>query len=599
VVLVPDHVGHGERRQHPFASAKDFPREFRVSRQDYYFRYDESIQLYLAGQSLMQWMVADLMRGVTLLTQQPGVDENKLIILGAVAGGGDPCAVTAALDERIDCAVPFNFGGPQPETRYPLPEDAETSFNYAGSGSWESTRNLAWSAYHGYLPWVIVGGIAPRKLIFSHEFNWHRERDPVWKRLQKIYELYDVPGNLAYTHGRGELKGRPPEATHCTNIGPFHRKRIHEAFNKWFGIEVEEYSKNVSTEELQCWNEELRRELKPLLLHEELARRVDALHAAGDDFLLFMKCCARLDQSKPEPGNPRVVAAQDLPSGDVTVRRLEFPTGPGIRVPVLLLMPAPGAERPVPVVIGLSQSGKAAFLEHRASEVAECLSKGIAVCLPDVRGTGETAPGSDRGQYSSATSRSATELMLGRTIFDGRLQDALAVVRYLGGRKEIDGDRMAVWGESFADVNPADVNDRVPRRIDGRPAQSEPLGGMLTLRVAHAKGIAAAYVHRGLVSFRSVLDAPFVYVPHDSATPGFILSGDLAGIAQNPRRIPLVFSGLVDGLDRPVSQNAMDNAYKELRAHYEQAQAAKNLTLSAETVSPSTWFAKQLSDAEK
>ena len=60
-VLVPDHLGHGERRQHPFASAADFPKPFPVSRQDYYFRYDTSLQLYLVGESLMGWMVHDLM----------------------------------------------------------------------------------------------------------------------------------------------------------------------------------------------------------------------------------------------------------------------------------------------------------------------------------------------------------------------------------------------------------------------------------------------------------------------------------------------------------------------------------------------------------
>ena len=42
----------------------------------------------------------------------------------------------AALDPRIQCLVPFNFGGPQPESRFPLPEDAEWSFNYMGGGSW-------------------------------------------------------------------------------------------------------------------------------------------------------------------------------------------------------------------------------------------------------------------------------------------------------------------------------------------------------------------------------------------------------------------------------------------------------------------------------
>ena len=82
--------------------------------------------------------------------------------MGAVAGGGDPAAVTAAIDPRVKAAVPFNFGGPQPETVYPLPDDAERSFNYIGEGSWESTRNLRLSARDGFLPWVIVGAASPR-----------------------------------------------------------------------------------------------------------------------------------------------------------------------------------------------------------------------------------------------------------------------------------------------------------------------------------------------------------------------------------------------------------------------------------------------------
>src|SRR5262249_19018188 len=153
-VLVPDHLGHGERRQHPFVTEADYPASFQVGRQDYYFRYDTSLQLYLAGESLMGWMVHDLMTGIDLLLAQPGIDPKRIVILGSGAGGGDPAAVTAALDERITCACPFNFGGPQPETRYPLPDDAETWFNYAGSGSWESTRNLNRSAKYGFLPWV-------------------------------------------------------------------------------------------------------------------------------------------------------------------------------------------------------------------------------------------------------------------------------------------------------------------------------------------------------------------------------------------------------------------------------------------------------------
>src|SRR5690242_7156979 len=115
-----DQLGHGGRRQHPFIDASSYPKPYRVSRPDYYFRYNVGTQLYLIGESQMGWMVWDLMRGVDVLLAQPGVDKGKIILLGSVAGGGDPAAVTAALDTRIAAVAPFNFGGPQPETTFPL-----------------------------------------------------------------------------------------------------------------------------------------------------------------------------------------------------------------------------------------------------------------------------------------------------------------------------------------------------------------------------------------------------------------------------------------------------------------------------------------------
>ena len=84
---------------------------YRVSRQDYYFRYNSNLQLSAVGDSLMGWMAWDLMRGVDVLLKQPGLDKDRIILMGAVAGGGDPAGVTAALDNRIAGVVPFNFGG--------------------------------------------------------------------------------------------------------------------------------------------------------------------------------------------------------------------------------------------------------------------------------------------------------------------------------------------------------------------------------------------------------------------------------------------------------------------------------------------------------
>lgn len=59
LVLMMDQLGHGERRQHPFASEKDYPKPFRAGRQDYWFRYNTGMQLALVGESLGEWMAWD------------------------------------------------------------------------------------------------------------------------------------------------------------------------------------------------------------------------------------------------------------------------------------------------------------------------------------------------------------------------------------------------------------------------------------------------------------------------------------------------------------------------------------------------------------
>ena len=62
-----------------------------------------------------------------------------------------------------------------------------------------------------------------------------------------------------------------PGNTHCTHIGAVHRKMIYPALKEWFGMPVpEEYSKRRPAEDLMCWTEEARKELKPKKLHEVL-----------------------------------------------------------------------------------------------------------------------------------------------------------------------------------------------------------------------------------------------------------------------------------------------------------------------------------------
>lgn len=585
-VLVMDQVGHGERRAHPFATDEDYAKSFRRSRQDYYFRYYTGMQLHLAGDSLMGWQVWDLMRGVDLLLAQPGIDKDKIIMIGSVAGGGDPVAVTAALDERITCAVPFNFGGPQPETRYPLPDDAADTFLYSGGGSWESTRNLTGSAGRGYLPWAIVGSIAPRRLIYAHEFAWDRQRDPVWKRLESIYAFYDASENLDYTHGYGLLRQSGSEASHCNNVGPPHRKRIYAAMNKWFDIPVpdEEYRGRRGSSELLSMTDELRRELKPLELHEaakrEATRRLAATQEAHEKSTVQRrKMVAKQWRAILGEGNftddlskLKVEGEKSEKTDGVIVDRFVVRVERDIVVPVLLLRStaqktdgdAAQTGRP-PVVLMVAQGGKAAFLKHRAEAIAALLEHGVAVCLPDLRGTGETSPGSDRGQGAWATSIATSELMLDSTLIGARLRDLRSVIAALRTRDDVDAARLAVWGDSFAAVNGSDRDLKIPLRVSDQPAIAEPLGGMLALLLPlYEKDVRGVYVRGGLTAFASALDSQFVYLPHDVVVRGAIPAGDLPGLAAvSP--VPLRLEALVTGVNQRADQKSLDITYSAAR----------------------------------
>jgi dienelactone hydrolase len=561
-VLVPDMLGHGERRQHPFNTDKDYAKPFKVGRQDYYFRYNSGLQLALIGESLAGWMAWDLMRGVDLLQTQPAIDPKRIALFGSVAGGGDPAAVTAALDPRISLVAPFNFGGPQPETKFPLPANAEEAFNYVGGGSWESTRNLRGTASGGFLPWVIVAAAAPRAIIHAHEFAWDRNRDPAWKRYQKIMDFFGAGDRLAFTHGRGSVKGTPPESTHCNNIGLEHRKMMHPFVNKWFGIEATEYTKRFPAEELQCWTPELRAKLQPKMLHEvaqEWATRRQEQEAKGLTQALSQWHADFAMQGK---GNEARAASRDSHAETLV---LDSAKG---KLPILVTQLRPTKESSRQnYVVCLAQEGRDGFIKNRAEGLARLRENGLTVVLVDLPGTGETRLGDSRGRTSYATSVSATAQMLGTSLLELRLYALGEVLRRL--KSGTDGS-VLLWADSFAPTNPPGADLKVPYDVDPSPRQGEPLGGLLALLAPLVSDVPidGAYIHGGLVSYRSLLESPFLYVPHDVVEPGFLARMDLDELARRFAPRALKMEGLIDGLNRTVAGATLEQTYTRASAAY-------------------------------
>jgi hypothetical protein len=559
-VLIIDNLGHGERIQ-----------TYPWNREGYRSRYTTGMQLYIAGESLMKWMVWDLMRGIDLLLERPDIDKDKVIMLGAVAGGGDPAAVTAAVDLRIAAVAPFTFGEATPELG---PGGSEFARELAepGWGSWETTRNLPRSIVDRFFPWTICASVAPRRFIYSYEMGWDVEKVPAWPRYRKVFGFYSAIDHLDEAHGFGTFPG-PGE---CANIGPAQRKTLYPELMRWFGVPIPaaEPDDRRPESELAALQPGMAEKLGMRMIHE-LASEIAAakvktarselskLDVPGKRAWLKRAWAAILGDIQPNP-HAKADVHWTRAFGAAVAEGITLQTEAGIVVPMLMLEPSTKAPRR-PVVIVVSQGGKERVLAHRRAEVDQLLAGGVAVCIPDVRGAGETAPDSRRSASAQGISLAATELMLGNSLPGARLKDLRTVIAYLRSRAGADAKRIAVWGDSDTLVNPPRLLvDETPGWLVGPEIQhqAEPLGGLLALLAGlYEEDLSAVAVRRGLSAYSSLLEDPFVYVPGDVVMPGIAAAGDIADVAAALAPRPLMLEDLVDGRNRALSLEQLRGAF--------------------------------------
>jgi hypothetical protein len=234
------------------------------------------------------------------------------------------------------------------------------------------------------------------------------------------------------------------------------------------------------------------------------------------------------------------------------VEAYSIETEPGVLLPVYLLKPANPAAKPTPAVLAIAQGGKGQVISERGEELMTLLRNGIAICLPDVRDTGEVGHTPSRGP--GAMDLAETELMLGRTMLGARLKDVRTVFHYLAARPDIDAAKITLWGDSSANANADDfVFDQSEMQENGPFAQqqAEPMGALLALLTAlYEDRVAAVAARGGLASFLSVLEDRFCHLPQDVFVPGILEVADLADIVAALNSRPVLLEAFVDGRNK-------------------------------------------------
>jgi hypothetical protein len=351
---------------------------------------------------------------------------------------------------------------------------------------------------------------------------------------------------------------------------------------------------------LRCWTEEAVRELKPKPLHEVLARvaeeqlermrlgetRVPA-NSRTNLLLDRLRVPFTYHNDRTDFGGDTRQAPLRV-TGGCEIIWASFDVEPGSAFRGLVLRPARKVDKQLlPGVICVCQDGAYRFVREHAPAVAALIQAGVGVIVSEVSGTGLQQPGGDRGRTSYATSLSATAQMLGKPLVGTRFDDLItlwkASVRDVG----VDPEQVALWGESLAGPNPGSRSVAVPYDLD-QPHLAEPLGATLVSLLALGKSEIKAIVARGgLVSYRSVLESPFVHVPHDALPVNVFRAGDLPDLWAHLAPKPLRLEGLVDGTNRRVTGEKLKEALRPVREAY-----PKGGLVVAEDYSPDAELAK-------
>lgn len=529
-----DPMGQGERIYYPDASG----RRTRLGSVD-----DEHSmagrQMLLTGDSATRMHTWDAVRAVDYLSSLPFVDRTRLGTTGQ-SGGGTASMFLLAVDDRIDAAA-ISSGNTENFAcgAFSAPgstDDAEQNFPGAGPLGFDR-----WDTLYPFAPKPLLICVSDKDFFGTYSPQYIANGWEEFQKLKRVYGVLDKAEQI--TWGSTPLPHSLAYDTRLQIYAFFQRRFQNDAK----GVAEEPPTQPEPDEQLWCTESgSVVKSLSSTTPHALNKKRLGRVTPQPLERLL------RIDRA---PAATYSTLRKTVSRG-VEIEALEIPSASQVFVPAWLFLPRP-ARAGRPVIVVLDPSGRNTDW-HEGELYQELALRGFAVCVTDVRGTGdlvaEFAPGNPRytRPHNDEEAFAWAGLMLGKPMLGQRTTDVLAVVRAMK-------------------AHPATSARPLVLAAQGK------MGAVAQCAAALSAGVQRLFVSGGLSTFRSVVETENYGHAFANFVPGILEHTDLPEITAGAAARKVILAGMLDGAGRRVPVDEVRKLYEKTRGIEVLEQAAWNI----------------------
>ncbi len=531
-VLTYDPIGQGERRQlldrQGKAAIPGSTTEHTLT----------GIGALLVGQNTATYRIWDGIRSLDYLVSRPEIDATRIGCTGC-SGGGTETSYLMALDERITAAAPSCYVTSLERLFATIgPQDAEQNITGQVAAGLEHADYLFLRAPR---PTLIC---AATRDFFDIQGTWTSFREA--KRTYGLLGFGERVDLFESDTGHGFPRSQ--------------REATVRFMRRWLlgkdDTATEPDFPIVKDAELQCTR-------TGQVLEDFKGKSVFHFNAERAELLAKKRGKRQLDQKTPDLLKEvaqvigvtlPVRAAASVEPGNVKAvkngTRLLFKTEPGIIVPGVLLLPE--TEKPGPLVIHLNATDRAA--DPSQPQLRELLGAGSRVLTLDLRGLGETAPGTAKqpSHFGVDFKEAYLGLHLNRPLLGQRTSDVLAVIEALASRSGY---------KEFVLIGPGKAGP-----VALHAAALEP----------RIKGL---ILDRSLASWTSVVLTPISFDQLTNVVPGVLAVYDLPELAATLAPRQLTIRQPADPTGKALDKEMAERIYAPVREAYRRSKAEAELKL--------------------